>query len=332
MDDLSVVREFEADVAPLTDDARTAARARLRRAIVRDGRPGALSRRLMIRVAVAGTATAAVAGGVVVAGRHQDGGGTDAPRMATLSAAELLHKAAARSRVGSAGTPVPRDDQYVYTKMFITRTYVKGGKRRTWTDESWMSVDGSKPSRRQEYGKIHRDPPLGKREVMWPPTEYAELAKWPTDPDKLLDRLRMGLDAGDRSAKATAGSDEVREAPMSQEDIDSVAFTNAIQFFVVPRIMPPGLEAATFEAVARIPGIRIDREAVDGLGRKAVAVSYPKLDFAFLFDATQYAYLGLRLKGSTADWVDGKFKHRDRYHELRAREELGVVDRIGQRP
>lgn len=40
-------------------------------------------------------------------------------------------------------------------------------------------MDGSKPSRRQEYGKIHNGPPLGEHEVMWPPTEYAELAKWP---------------------------------------------------------------------------------------------------------------------------------------------------------
>ncbi|NNN30794.1 CU044_5270 family protein [Streptomyces sp. S3(2020)] len=332
MDDLTVVREFEADVAPLTDDARGAARVRLRRAIIQEGRPGALSRRLMLRVAVVGTATAAVAGGVVVAARHDDGGGTDAPRMATLSAAELLHKAAARSRADSAGTPVPRDDQYVYTKMFITRTYVKGGKRRTWTDESWTSVDGSKPSRRQEYGKIHNDPPLGKHQVMWPPTEYAELAKWPTDPDKLLDRLRMGLSTDDKLANATVGSDEVHEVPMRQEDIDRVAFGGAVQFFAVPRIMPPGLEAATFEAIARIHRIRIDREAVDGLGRKGVAVSYPGLDFAFIFDVTDYTYLGLRLKGSTADVVDGKFKHRDWYHELRARQELGVVDRIGQRP
>lgn len=312
MDDLTAVREFEADVAPLTDDARFAARARLRRAMVREGRPGALSRRIVLRVAVAGTAAAAVAGGVVVANRR-DGDGSregDAPQMATLSAAQLLSRAADRSRADSAGTPVPRNDQYVYTKTYITRTYVEGGKRRTWTDESWISVDGSKPSRRQEYGKVHHDPPLGKHEVMWPPTEYAELAKWPTDPDELLKWLRMG----------------------GQDSQDMMAFANAVQFFVVPRIMPPGLEAATFEAVARIPGIRIDRQAVDGLGRKGVAVSYPKFDFAFIFDATDYTYLGLRLKGSTADLVDGKFKHRDRYHEMRAREELGVVDRIGQRP
>ncbi|MFF4275304.1 CU044_5270 family protein [Streptomyces sp. NPDC001536] len=308
MDDLTAVREMEADVAPLTDAARTAARARLRRAIVREGRSGALSRRIVLRVAVAGTAAAAVAGGVVVANR----GGSetaDTPRLTTLSAAQLLRRAADRTRADGAGIPIPRDDQYLYTRTYITRTYVKGGKRRTWTDESWMSVDGSKPSRRQEYGKVHHDPPLGEHEVMWPPTEYAKLAKWPTDPEKLLKTLNLG---GGRPGK--------------------MAFGQACLLMQGPRVMPPGLQAATFEALARIPGIRIDRRAVDALGRQGVAVSYPEMDFSFIFDPKTYVYLGLRVKGSTGYPVDGKLKHRDWYHEMRAREELGVVDRIGQRP
>jgi len=307
VDDLTAVRELEADVAPLTDEARFAARARLRRAVIQESRPGALSRRLMLRVAVAGTAAAAVAGGVVVATRGERDAGT--PRMATLSAAELLHKAAARTRADGAGMPVPRGDQYLYTKTFISRTYVKDGRTKTWTDESWTSVDGSRPSRRQEYGKVHNDPPLGEHEVMWPPTEYTALAKWPTDPDDLLERLRMGQDGDDRTA-----------------------FVNAIQFFAVPRVMPPGLEAASFEAVARIPGIRIDRGAVDALGRQGIAVSYPEYDFAFLFDTKTYAYLGLNVDGGTGEPVDGRMKLHDRYHELRARQETGVVDRVGQRP
>ena len=309
MDELTALRELEADVPPLTDAARSAARVRLQRAIVQEGRSGALSRRLMLRVAVAGTATAAVAGGIVVTTRH--GGGASTPRMTALSAAQLLHKAADRSRAAGAGMPIPRNDQYVYTKTYITRAYVKGGRTKTWTDQSWTSVDGSKPSRRQEYGKIHNDPPLGEHEVMWPPTEYTKLAKWPTDPDKLLELLRMGQTGG---------------------MADMTAFMNACQFFVMPRVMPPGLEAATFEAVARIPDIRIDDQAVDALGRRGIGVSYPKTDFAFIFDSKTYGYLGMRVKGSTADLVDGKFKYHDWYHEMRSLEEKGVVDRIGQRP
>ncbi|MDH6213978.1 CU044_5270 family protein [Streptomyces pseudovenezuelae] len=307
MDDLTAVRELHADVPELTDEARSAARARLRRAIVQESLPGALPRRLMLRVAVAGTAAAAVAGGAVVATRRDQD--TDAPRMTTLSAAQLLHKAADKSRADGTRMPIPRNDQYVYTKTYITRTYAKDGRTKTWTDESWTSVDGSRPSRREEYGKIHNDPPVGRHEVMWPPTVYTELAKWPTDPDTLLKWLRMG------NAKA-----------------DMEAFVNACQFFVVPRVMPPGLEAATFEAVARIPGIRIDRQAVDALGRRGVAVSYPKIYFAFIFDPETYAYLGMSLKGSSGDWSDGKFEDSDWYREARGLEEKGVVDRIGQLP
>jgi hypothetical protein len=317
VDDLIAVRELSYDVPELTDEARSAAQVRLQRAIVQEGvregvqegRPRPLSRRLVFRAAVAGTAAAAVAGGVVVATRHQPG--TDTPPLSNLSAAQVLRKAANRSRADGAGTPVPRDDQYVYTRTFITRTYVKDGAKKTWTDESWLSVDGSRPSRREDHGTVHNDPPLGKHQVMWPPTRYAELAKWPTDPDQLLERLRMGMDK-DKGYRD--------------------AFMNACQFFVVPRVMPPGLAAAIFEAVARIPGIRIDRQAVDALGRHGIAVSYPKFDFAFVFDARTYAYLGMRQTGSTVTYHGRKASHHGWYHEMTAQRELGVVDRIGQRP
>lgn len=105
---------------------------------------------------------------------------------------------------------------------------------------------------------------------------------------------------------------------------------NAIQLFVVPRVMPPGLEAATFEAVAKIPGIRLDDE-VDALGRRGIGVSYPKLSFTFIFDSETYAYLGLRLKGSTVIAVGKGFRSVGWYHEMRSLQELRVVDRIGQR-
>ncbi|MGW2723165.1 CU044_5270 family protein [Streptomyces sp. NPDC001492] len=310
MDDLTAVRELQADVPALTDEARAAARARLRRAVEAERRPTPLSRRLMIRVAVAGTAAAAVTGGIVVAAR--DDGGTDAPRMTTLSAAQLLHKAAGQSRSAGAGLPIPRNDQYLYTKTYITRTYVKGARTKTWTDESWLSVDGSKPSWREEFGKIHHDPPLGRHEVRWPPTEYAKLAKWPTDPDRLLKLLRW----------------TGKNAP----EANSMAFMNACMLMEGPRVMPPGLEAATFEAVAKIPGIRLDYHDVDALGRRGIGVSYPKITFSFVFDPKTYAYLGLRLKGSSPKKVDGEWRQANWYYEMRGLQQVAVVDRIGQRP
>ncbi|MDQ1050744.1 hypothetical protein [Streptomyces sp. V4I2] len=110
-------------------------------------------------------------------------------RMTTLNAAQVLQRAAGRSCTDGAALPVPRNDQYLYTKEVTTRTY-KDGTVKKYTDERWLSVDGSKPSRFSYYGRILDEQPLAKNEVKWPPTEYARLKKWPTDPDRLLERSR----------------------------------------------------------------------------------------------------------------------------------------------
>ena len=313
MDDLTAVREWDAGTPPLTDEARAAARIRLQRAIAQERHrtvAGGMPRRLVLRGALAGTAAATAAGAVVTATR--DGKDTDAPRITPLSAAQMLHKAADRSRADGSRLPVPRDDQFFYTKTYIERTYVKDGRTRTWTDESWMSVDGSKTSWRQEYGKVHHDPPLTKHEVRWPPTVYSKLATMPTDPDKLLDAFRFGA--------------------TSSPETDSMAFLEACMFMQGPRVMPPGLQAAAFEALAKIPGVIPDYDDVDVLGRHAVGVSYPKVDFTFLFDRRTFDYLGMRLKGSSSQYVHGHQRRFAWYHETRSLQQVGVVDHIRQHP
>ncbi|MEU1536454.1 CU044_5270 family protein [Streptomyces fagopyri] len=311
MDDLTRVREWEADVPPLADEARSAARVRLQSEIHHENRAtrsAAPSRRLVFRVAAA-AAVAAVGGTVVVASANRDG---DAVSRTSLTAAQVLHRAADRSRSGRAGLPIPRNDQYFYTRTYSTRTPLKGGRAKTWTDESWLSVDGSRPSRRQEHGKIHHDPPLGKYEVAWPPTSYAKLATMPTDPDRLLEELSHG----------GAGT----------PDGDRNAFFEICLLMRGPRVMPPGLQAAAFEALAKIRGVELDHDQVDAVGRHGVGVSYPKITFTFVFDSETYDYLGLRFKGSGLKRVNGKWQTAGRYFEMTSMEKLAVVDRIGQRP
>ncbi|MEV0092471.1 CU044_5270 family protein [Streptomyces sp. NPDC050738] len=312
MDDLMQVREWEADVPPPSDEARSAARVRLQSAVHRESRRGASaapSRRLMFRVAAGATvaAAAAVAGTAVVATK---GGGNRgaAPRMAPLSAVQVLHKAADRSRSRGNGLPAPRNDQYMYIKTYIERKPMKGGgtpRTRTWTDESWMSVDGRKPSRRQDHGTFHDDPPMGPHQAPWPPTVYTKLQAMPTDPDALLRALRHSTEP----------------SPV----LDSLAFSQLCMLMMGTRVMPPGLQAAAFEAVAKLPGVRLDRDEVDTLGRRGVSVSYPQIANSFLFDRRTYEYLGFRTKirGAQKDvW----------YTETRSLVRLGVVDFIGQRP
>ncbi|WP_369248315.1 CU044_5270 family protein [Streptomyces sp. R41] len=303
--DLASVRELEADTPPLTDEARAAARTRLLNAITRETRGGtadALSRRLVFRVAIAATAAAAVAGTTVVAVHGKDS--DDAPRMTTLSAAQVLHKAADRSRSDGSDLPIPRNDQYLYTKEVTTRTWLKSGKVEKFTDESWLSVDGSKASRYSYEGRILDEPPLTKHEVRWPPTEYAKLKKWPTDPDELLKALKHGGDDSDMT--------------------NNMAFMDAVLLMRGPRVMPPGLQAAAFEAVAKLPGIVIDHDEVDALGRHGIGISYPKATFAFVFDRETYAYLGLRQTGSTSGGT--------KYKQVKGLVKAAVVDKLGQRP
>ncbi|MBJ6641186.1 CU044_5270 family protein [Streptomyces sp. DHE7-1] len=224
MDELTTVRAWDAGRPGPSEEARTAARARLEAAMARESegaapRAGRLSRRIVLRTAFAGL-TAAAAGAVVVA---LDDEGDRAPRLEAVSAAEVLRRAADRSRAAGSDLPVPRDDQYFYTRTYITQVPVKGGPTRTWNDESWMSVDGSKPSLRQEHGKVHHDPPLGKHEVRWPPTVYSKLQKMPTDPDELLAMFR---------GNAGAPADDV------------MAFFEGCMLLMGPRVMPPACRPA----------------------------------------------------------------------------------------
>ncbi|WP_317446394.1 CU044_5270 family protein [Streptomyces collinus] len=314
MDELTRVRRWDSAGQGPSDQARAAARARLDAAVAaetsrgRTVRAGGPSRRLVLRTGLAGAAAAGVGVTVVVT---RDGGGHDrTTRLHTVSAAEVLRRAADRTRTANSDLPVPRDDQYFYTRTYVVQTYLKGGRTRTWTDESWMSVDGSKPSLRQEHGKIHHDPPLGKHEVLWPPTVYSRLQKWPTDPDKLLDQFRHGMKSSLRN------------------DVD--AFFEGCMLLMGPRVLPPALQAAAFEALSKLPRIRLDYHDATVAGRRAVGVSHPKAAFTFLFDRKTYDYLGLRTKGSSAKKVNGEWKQVNYYYRTTTLEDIQVVDRIGQ--
>ncbi|MER6037078.1 CU044_5270 family protein [Streptomyces sp. NPDC001835] len=310
MDELTTVRAWDAERPGPSEEARTAARARLEAAMARESdgavpRAGRLSRRIVLRTAFAGLTAVAAGGAIVVLSDGDD----HAPRLEAVSAADVLRRAADRSRAAGGDLPVPRDDQYFYTRTYTIRVPVKGGPPRTWTDESWMSVDGSKPSLRQENGKIHHDPPLGKHEVRWPPTVYSELQKMPTDPDKLLAQF-----GGNEKAPGT----------------DVMAFFEGCMLLKGPNVLPPGLQAGAFEALSKLPHIRLDYHDSDVDGREAVGVSYPKASFTFLFDRRTYDYLGLRTVGSSPKKINGEWKQVGYYYETRTLKDIQVVDRIGQ--
>ncbi|WP_406146917.1 CU044_5270 family protein [Streptomyces sp. NBC_01012] len=318
MDDLTALRELEADVPALTTDARAAGRARLADAMEREGRrTGLLSRRLVLRTSFTALAAAA-AGTVVVAKGGPDGatGGRDGRGGRTggsmLSAAQVLHRAADRTRADGAGTKAPRDDQYLYAMEVYTRTPLKSGKQTTHMDEFWISVDGSRLSRYVYSGRVKDEPPDA-HSVQWPPTEYAKLAKLPTDPKVLLRELGHG-------------------GLSTELDVQS-AYMDLVMLMRGPRVMPPGLQAAAFDALAELPGIVLEDDEVDALGRHGIGVSHRRASFGPVFERDTYAYLGLRMEGVKGARSAGKeLTGGEKYIEVRALVKSGVVDGLGQRP
>ncbi|MYT06623.1 MULTISPECIES: CU044_5270 family protein [Streptomyces] len=318
MNEIELLREWDADAPPLTDTARARARFRLYQAMrapattPTTGR--ALGRRPLLRIAVACAAAAAVTATVVVAQNT----GENAPRTQTVSATTVLWGAAAEAR-RTEKPLAPRDDQFIYTKEVIELKPVSGGHVKRYVDESWSSVDGSKKSYVSELGYKQWVPPFRKGESTWPPREWSKLEQLPLDPARLTITLREAGTKPDFGRKTRAD-----EWPQ-------------IQFFLAgllrDSVLPKGLRSAAFEALAAVPGVEVLPDRTEFNGHTAIGVRYvgprgtpwEKGGRVLLFDAKTYQYLGLRerttMKLTTKVYDQSQYIVAD-----------GVVDRVLQRP
>ncbi|MFF4572066.1 CU044_5270 family protein [Streptomyces sp. NPDC001410] len=99
-------------------------------------------------------------------------------------------------------------------------------------------------------------------------------------------------------------------------------------------MVPPGQSAALYRAVARIPGVRVVKNAVDGAGRHGVGIARqdpgnPTME-EWIFDAKTHAFLGER-EVATGDLPKAGIK---KGMVLGSASVLrrDVVDSAGQRP
>ncbi|ELP71241.1 CU044_5270 family protein [Streptomyces turgidiscabies] len=311
MNELKLLREWDADAPPLTDAARTRARFRLHQAMREPAAPMTISRRPLLRVAVAAVAAGTVTATVVVA---QNTGSS--PRTQPVSAATVLRGAAAEER--RLEKPIaPRDDQFIYSKEIIKETPAGGGRTRTYVDESWSSVDGSKKSYLSELGDADWVPPFKPGESIWPPNRWSELKQLPTDPAKLPIALRGLLRKPDPDRPLRAD-----EWPMVQFGLSGL---------LRKPVLPKGLRSAAFEALATVPGIRLLPGRTDADGRTGLGIQYvggPGTPWAdrkqvLVFDAKTYQYLGMR---------DQRREGGTTYEQWSYLAVHGVVDRVMQRP
>jgi len=312
--ELHLLREWDADTPPLTDPARARARFRLHQAMLQPTTlaPATVRRRPVLRMAVAGVAAAAVATSVVIAEHDNE----SSPRTQPVSASTVLHGAAAEER--RLEKPIaPRDDQFIYTKEIIKETPTKGGRTRTYVDESWDSVDGSKKSYVSELGHKQWVPVFVPGQSTWPPTKWTDLEQLPTDPRKLVITLRDMGGKPDYSKPMKAA-----DWPMTQVFVSGL---------LRAPVLPKGLRSAAYEALAAVPGMKVLPHQKDADGRVGVGIQYvgpagtPWANGGpvMVFDARTYRYLGMhdrRTAGGT------------RYEQWTYIAASAVVDRVMQRP
>ena len=316
MNEIELLREWDADAPPLTQAARARARFRLQQAMQAPAAtavPG-VGRRPLLRIAVAGVAAAAVTTTLLVT---QDPG--TEPRTRTVSATTVLRGAAAEA-LRTEKPVAPRDDQFIYTKEVIERRPVSGGPVKKWVDESWSSVDGSKKGYVSELGHKQWVPAFKPGEGTWPPSKWSELKQLPTDPGKLTATLR------DMGGKPDYGRPtRADEWPMVQ-----IFLSGLLRHSVLPK----GLRSAAFEALAAAPGVKVLPDRTEFNGHTAIGVQYvigpPGTSWkdggrTLLFDARTYRYLGLRERATTKQGT----KVYDQSQYVVA---AGVVDRVFQRP
>jgi hypothetical protein len=334
-DDMTILRALSPRVAAPSHDAQAAAHAALmRRAAGTASSPGR-ARRLRLpgagpRFAVAGGLALTVAAAAVVA--YGLGGGHEnahrrsvAPGPPVASAQAALYQAA--NRAGSRAFTPPRPGQWTYLETRYTSpgkpalgtTQTPKSPLTTRVDREWTRVDGTRVAF-YSHGRLTITATGG----AMPPTDYASIVRIPLDPDALVAWAKRNSPRG-----RTAG------------EKDDAAF-GMLGSLLNDNLVPPRQEAAVYRAMARIPGVTLDREAVDVAGRPALGVSkvaYGYLRQEVLLDRTTYAYLGERdvvIKdhtdtGGTGDHGTWTVK-KGTIAVFSVRLAAAIVDRPGQRP
>jgi len=310
MNDIETLARMRDDIAPATPAALFRARNLLLDGTTARRKPRLTGgRKLALTTATAFVVTGGIAAGTTI------GMGSHAPP-ATASAADVLTKAAAYVAKRSDATPLPH--QFAYTK--VVRPKQTGGSG-TDTVEDWRRVDGADkeetlyqwtvggaevqqlPCSITGFGFRSECSPLL---PMYHPS-YDYLAGLPTDPDALLKAVYQQVD------------EQERLAPDASTDRDHKAFW-LISDVLTTELMPHKVAAAFFEAAAKLPGVTVDPNAHDVLGRAGTGVTIPMPEGP------------KALGGSNSELVFAKTSGKLLGSDEGALVGQAFVDKIGERP
>jgi hypothetical protein len=337
-DDITTLRAVRPRVAAPSADTQAAAYAALmERAGPFTSTPERPRRvrlpRVGLRFAVAGGLALGVAAAAVVAsglgGTHGDGHRPSVlpvlPGAPVASAQAALYQAA--DRAGARPFTPPRPGQWTYLETRYTSpgkpalgtTQTPKSPLKTRVDRAWTRIDGTRTAF-YDHGKLITAATGG----AMPPVDYASIVKIPLDPDALIAWVKK-----DAPPARTAG------------ERDGEAF-GTLASLLNNNLVPPRQEAAVYRAMAKIPGVTLDRKTVDVAGRPALAVSMiieRYIREEVLLDPTTYAYLGERSvvtqdhtgTGGTGDHGTWTVK-KGTIDVFSVRVAAAFVDRPGQRP
>jgi hypothetical protein len=263
-------------------------------------------RRAIITVATVSVAAGLAAGVLLtVPGAGQV---DHAPGTATLTAKQLLGRAADAALVQPAA--IPRPDQFLYLKVETSGSGPSNGISRYWN-----SIDGTHnglsmitPSTtlseipgcrhgRQVFTGMRRFKRTGPNTVSEPCTPApAYLSALPTNPHKLLSYLERGA------------SPHVSLAYNIFESADSLLLSDYLL---------PAQRAAVYEVLSTTSGITVVPHVTDIAGRAGVGVECfdRGSPVVLIFDSRNYAYLGMRFPGGGQALLSS-----------------AIVDRAGQLP
>lgn len=154
------------------------------------------------------------------------------------------------------------------------------------------------------------EPPAAHLDI-WPPYTYAALARLPTDPSELRRAVQKRFGDGGTSA-----------------DAYELEYSGLHMLLTGRRLMPPGLQAAAFRALAQIPGVDVVDDAVNLRGRRGIGISRRSTHIGservLILDRETYDYLGTRTIYLSNEG--------EKVVQLTARVKNAIVDRIGERP
>jgi hypothetical protein len=239
-----------------------------------------------LRMAAAVVAVVAVVATVQVvdvgpsAVRDRAGGGAPA------NAAEL--GALAAKAVRDVPGPYPKPGQWVYIKTMVAsdarfivrsddegdrleRVPAEGPRAVEWWSKAGKPGEGTESVTNRE-GNALLGPPMIQG------VSYPDLPSLPTDPDRLLKAIY------DYQRKHGYGGAETWPATF-----------RLIAEMLGNLLVPPDLQAALFQSLAKIPGVTVVQDTVDAAGRRGMALALvdDQVRFEVILEKGTYRYLGL---------------------------------------